>query len=221
MIIVHHLEKSRSHRIIWLLEELKLEYELRTYYRDPVTNLAPSKLKQIHPLGKSPVVSDDDLVLAESGAIIETLIDKYADGRLKPADKSDDMIRYKYWMHAAEGSLMPMLVLKLIFSKLETAPPWFIRPISRAISSKINSAYIMPNIKDLLAYMESELSKHQWFAGDEFTAADIQMSYGVEALCNRDEVTKNCPNLKSYFEKIKAREAYQVAIEKGGPRFPI
>ena len=221
MIIVHHLEKSRSHRIIWLLEELKLEYQLKTYYRDPVTNLAPSELKEVHPLGKSPIITADGLVLAESGAIIDTLIDKYAQGRLKPNDKSDDMIRYQYWMHAAEGSLMPMLVLKLIFLKLETVPPWFIRPISRAISSKINSAYIMPSIKNLLSYMESELNKYDWFAGDQFTAADIQMSYGVEALCNRDEVIKNCPNLKSYFEKIQAREAYQIAIEKGGPRFPI
>ena len=221
MITIHHLEKSRSHRIIWLLEELQLEYNLKTYYRDQNTNLAPVELKEIHRLGKSPVVTVDDLVLAESGAIIETIIDKYGEGRFKPTENSPEMIRYRYWMHAAEGTLMPALVLKLIFTKLETAPPWFIRPISRAISRKINSAYIMPNIKNLLSYMESELSRYEWFAGDQFTAADIQMSYGVEALCNRDEVIKNCPNLKSYFEKIKAREAYQIAIEKGGPRFPI
>ena len=221
MIIVHHLEKSRSHRIIWLLEELKLEYELKTYYRDSVSNLALEELTKIHPLGKSPVVTLDDLVLAESGAIIDTIINRYGKGRLKPAKDSDEMIRYQYWMHAAEGSLMPTLVLKLIFTKLETVPPWFIRPISRAISKKFNQAYIMPSIKNFLAYMESELGKFNWFAGDKFTAADIQMSYGVEALCNRDEVTKNCPNLKRYFEKIRAREAYQIAIEKGGPRFPI
>ena len=123
-------------------------------------------------------------------------------------------------MHAAEGSLMPALVLKLIFTKLETAPPWFIRPISRAISSKINASYIMPNIKGLLSYMESELGKSQWFAGNEFTAADIQMSYGVEALCSRDEVVSKCSNLKNYFERVTARKAYQIAAEKGGPRFP-
>ena len=220
MITIHHLEKSRSHRIIWLLEELEIEYELKTYHRDPETSLAPDSFKKIHPLGKSPVVTDNELVLAESGAIIETLLDKYANGRLQPTNE-DDIIRYRYWMHAAEGSLMPALVLKLIFTKLETAPPWFIRPISRAISSRINASYIMPNIKGLLGYMESELGKSQWFAGNEFTAADIQMSYGVEALCSRDEVIKNCPNLKSYFEKIKARKAYQIAVEKGGPRFPI
>tara|TARA_Y100000589_G_scaffold67965_2_gene59628 strand:- start:2689 stop:3354 length:666 start_codon:yes stop_codon:yes gene_type:complete len=220
MITVHHLEKSRSHRIIWLFEELELDYQLKTYYRDQNTNLAPVELKEIHPLGKSPVVTADDLVLAESGAIIETIIEQYGEGRLKPAENSAAMIRYRYWMHAAEGSLMPALVLKLIFSKLETTPPWFIRPISRAISKKVNEYYIMPNIKGLLTHMDSELSKSKWFTGDDFTAADIQMSYGVEALCSRDEVVSNYPNLKDYFERIKARKAYQLAVAKGGPRFP-
>jgi len=221
MITVHHLEKSRSHRILWLLEELQLEYELKIYERNPKTNLAPLELKKVHPLGKAPIVSMDDLVLAESGAIMETLLERFGEGRLKPAFNSPDMIRYRYWMHAAEGSLMPVLLLKLIFTKMESALPWFLRPIARAISGKVHQSYIHPTLKGLLDCMESELSRSSWFAGDAFTAADIQMSYAVEAICSHEETVRNYPNLKNYFKRIQQRIAYQIAVEKGGPSLPI
>jgi len=221
MITVHHLEKSRSHRILWLLEELKLEYELKIYKRNPETNLAPEELKKVHPLGKSPVVSVDDMVFAESGAIIENLVDQYGNGKLKPAEGSPDFLRYRYWMHAAEGSLMPVLLLKLIFTKTETAPPWFLRPITKAVSRKVHDSYINPTLKGMLDYMDSELGKSQWIAGEEFSAADVQMGYGVEAICSKSETVQNYPAIRKYFERLKAREAFQIAIEKGGPSLPL
>ena len=222
MIVVHHLEKSRSHRIIWLLEELELGYELQVHKRNKQTNLAPPELKKIHPLGKSPIVCINDLVLAESGAIMETLLDQFAGGhRLRPAAGSKEMVPYRYWMHAAEGSLMPLLLLKLIFSKILSDSPWFVKPITRVISTKINESYLDPGLSGLLDYMESTLGGGDWFAGSDFTAADIQMSYAVEALCSRQELVQAYPNLRKYFEKIKNRKAYQAAIKKGGPSLPL
>lgn len=217
MITVHHLNNSRSQRILWLLEELELPYEVIHYQRDPKTMLAPASLRAIHPLGKSPVVTVDGLTLAESGAIIETLIERYGNGRLAPKTGSDEALRYRYWLHYAEGSAMPPLLLKLVFDKVESAPvPFFVKPITKMISNKAKSSYIMPEIATHLNFMEAELAKSLWFAGEEFTGADIQMSFPIEAAQARAGLDATRPNLMAYLQRIHARPAYQRALVKGG-----
>jgi glutathione S-transferase len=218
MITVHHLNNSRSQRILWLLEELGVPYEIRRYQRDPKTSLAPPELLRVHPLGKSPVITDGDLTLAESGAIIEYLVDKYSGGALVPPPHTPERLRYTYWLHFAEGTAMPPLVMKLVFKRIEVAPmPFFARPIARAIAGKIRSSYVEPNIVRNLDYMESEVAKTGWFAaGAELTAADIQMSFPVEASAARGGLDASRPRLMEWLERIHARPAYQRAVERGG-----
>jgi glutathione S-transferase len=217
-LVVHHLNNSRSQRVLWLLEELGLPYEIQHYQRDPKTMLAPEALRKVHPLGKSPVVTDDGVTLAESGAIVEYLIERYGNGRLIPPAGSAERRRYTYWLHFAEGSAMLPLVMKLIFSRLETAPmPFFIRPVAKGISRKVRSGFIEPNITAQLDYMESELRKSAWFAGGEFTAADIQMSFPVEAAEARGGLDMTRPKLMNFLERIHAMPSYKRAIDKGGP----
>ncbi len=218
MIVVHHLNNSRSQRVLWLLEELGAEYEIKRYQRDPATMLAPPELKAVHPLGKSPVITDGDLTIAESGAIMEYLVERYGKGRLVPSAGTPEKIRYTYWLHFAEGSAMLPLVMKLIFGRLETAPmPFFIKPVAKGIASKVKAGFIEPNIKAQLDYMESELQKTTWFAGGEFTAADIQMSFPVEAANARGGLDRTRPKLMGFLERIHAMPSYKRAIEKGGP----
>src|SRR5882724_7223161 len=186
MIFVHHLNNSRSQRILWLLEELGLEYDIRRYQRDPKTMLAPPELRQIHPLGKSPVVTDDGLTLAESGAIIEYLVGRYGNGRLVPAADTPERLRYTYWLHYAEGSLQPLLLMKLFFGRIEKGPmPFFAKPVAKAIVAKVVGSFITPNLERNFGYLEGELGRSAWFAGPEFTAADIQMSFPLEAAVSR------------------------------------
>lgn len=218
MITVHHLNNSRSQRVLWLLEELGLPYQVKRYERDAVTSLAPASLLAIHPLGKSPVITDGDATIAESGAIVEYLLDRYAAGRLRPATDSADRLRFTYWLHYAEGSAMPPLLLSLVFTKVARAPaPFFVRPIARAIAAKVQKSYIEPQLKLHLDFMESELGKNTWFAGEEFSAADIQMSFPVEAAASRGGLAATRPKLWSFLQRIHARPAYQRALEKGGP----
>jgi glutathione S-transferase len=217
MITVHHLNNSRSQRILWLLEELGLEYDVRRYQRDPKTMLAPPELRQVHPLGKSPVITDGDFTLAESGAIIEYLVGRYGNGRLVPAADTPARLRYTYWLHYAEGSMMPPLLMKLIFDRIERTPmPFFARPIAKAIARKTKGSFIEPNINRHLDYMETELGKTAWFAGPEFTAADIQMGFPLEAAVARGGLDTKRPNLIAFLERIHARPAYKKAIERGG-----
>jgi glutathione S-transferase len=217
MIVVHHLNNSRSQRILWLLEELGLEYDIKRYQRDPKTMLAPPELRQIHPLGKSPVITDGDLTLAESGAIIEYLVGRYGNGRLAPAADTPEKLRYTYWLHYAEGSLMPPLLMKLIFDRLERAPmPFFAKPVARAIARKTKSSFIEPNINRQLDYLEAEFGKTAWFAGPEFTAADIQMSFPLEAAVSRGGLDAKRPKLMAFLDRIHARPAYRKAIARGG-----
>jgi len=218
MITVHHLNNSRSQRVLWLLEELELPYEIVYYQRDPKTMLAPPSLRAVHPLGKSPVVTTDGLVLAESGAILESLIERHGKGRMAPAAGTPEALRYRYWMHYAEGSAMPPLLLKLIFDQIEKAKmPFFARPIAKGIASKAKAAFIMPNITNHLNFLEGELGKSEWFAGADFTGADIQMSFPVEAALARGGLDAKRPKLMAYLERIHARPAYQRALERGGP----
>ncbi|WP_432727814.1 glutathione S-transferase [Variovorax sp. W6] len=219
MLTVHHLNNSRSQRVLWLLEELELPYEIVHYQRDPQTMLAPASLRAVHPLGKSPVVTTDDgQTLAESGAIIETIIERYGNGRLAPAAGSPEAFRYRYWLHFAEGTAMSPLLLKLVFDRIETAKmPFFAKPIAKAIAAKTKSAFINPNIASHLNYMEAELGKSEWFAGDAFTGADIQMSFVVEAARARGGLDAKRPKLMAYLERIHSRPAYKRALERGGP----
>lgn len=217
MIVVHHLNNSRSQRVLWLLEELGLPYEIKKYQRDAQTMLAPPELRAIHPLGKSPVVTDEGRVLAESGAIVEYLVGHYGNGRLIPPPDSAERLRYIYWLHYAEGSAMLPLLLTLIFNKIETSPmPFFVKPIARAISGKVRSSFIAPQLKLHFDYVESELGKSPWFAGEEFTAADIQMSFPMEAANARGGGAPR-PHSSVWLQRIHARPAYQRALERGGP----
>jgi glutathione S-transferase len=217
MIVVHHLNNSRSQRILWLLEELGLDYEIKKYQRDPKTMLAPPELKAVHPLGKSPVISDGDTVVAESGAIIDYLVERYGAGRLAPPAGTPERLRYTHILHFAEGSAMPPLLMKLIFDRIETEKmPFFVRPIARAISGKVKKAFILPQIAGNLAFMEAELGKSTWFAGDELTAADIQASFPLEAAAARGGLDARYPKLSAFLERIHARPAYRRALERGG-----
>jgi len=217
VLVVHHLNNSRSQRILWLLEELEVPYEIRRYQRDAKTMLAPPELLAVHPLGKSPVITEGDLTLAESGAIVEYVVARHGRGRLVPPLGSPEKIRYCHWLHFAEGSAMPPLVMKLVFDRLEKAPmPFFAKPIARAIAAKVKGSFIQPNIDRNLAYLEAELGRSEWFAGDEFTAADVQMSFPVEASAASAGFGAKYPNLRRFLDRIHARPAYVRAIERGG-----
>ncbi|WP_075796431.1 glutathione S-transferase [Massilia putida] len=216
MIVVHHLNNSRSQRILWLLEELGLEYEIKKYQRDPKTMLAPPALRAVHPLGKSPVIQDGDTVVAESGAIIEYLVGRYGTA-LAPVPGTPGRLHYTYFLHYAEGSAMPPLLLKLVFDRVESSPaPFFVRPIARAIANKVKDSFVLPQIRQHLAFLEGELGKRTWFAGDEFSAADIQMSFPLEAAAARGGLDGQYPNLVAFLDKVHARPAYRRALEQGG-----
>jgi glutathione S-transferase len=217
MIVVHHLNNSRSQRILWLLEELGLEYEVKRYERDRKTMLAPASLRKVHPLGKSPVITDDGQTIAESGAIIEYLVGRYGNGRLIPAVDTPERLRYTYWLHYAEGSLMPLVLLKLVFDRIEKEPMlFFIRPIAKGISGSVKGTFIEPQTSLHLDYIEAELGKTEWFAGNEFTAADIQMSFPLEAATARAGLNANRPKIINFLNSIHEHPAYQRALERGG-----
>jgi glutathione S-transferase len=205
MIEVHHLNNSRSQRILWLLEELGLEYKIVPYQRDPVTRFAPPAIKSVHPLGKSPVIRDGALVVAESGAIVEYLVGRYGDGRLAPRRDftSPDYVSYLHWLHFAEGSAMLPLLLKLYVGRLKEAGA----PLSPRIESEI---------KNHFDYMSSALGDRDYFVGNQFSAADIQLSFVLDAGGSRGPL-RDYPNLVSLHERLKARTAYRQAIERGGP----
>ncbi len=218
MLTVHHLERSRSHRVLWLLEEMGTPYELKIYKRDPKTLLAPPELKQVHPLGKSPIITDDSLVVAESGAILEYLVDKYGQENLKPKSGTQDFQDYRYYMHYAEGSLMPYLVMSVVFNMLPKQPlPFFLKPVMKGISEAVHRKHLNPNLKTHFEFLESHLKKSKWFAGNEFSAADIQMSYPLLAAEDRMQNLFNYPYLKTINQKFRSRPAFKKAIEKGGP----
>jgi glutathione S-transferase len=218
MITVHHLNDSRSQRVLWLLEELSLPYEIKHYQRDKQTMLAPPELRAVHPLGKSPVITDGEATVAESGAIIEYLLDRYGNGRLRPAAGTPEFLQYRYWLHFAEGSAMSPLLMKLVFDKVASSPmPFFVKPIARGISAQVLKSFVMPNIERQLDFMEGELAQRPWFAGAEFSAADIQMSFPLEASAQRAGLDASRPKLHDWLRRIHARPAYKKALERGGP----
>jgi glutathione S-transferase len=216
---VHHLEHSRSQRVLWMLEELEVPYEVKTYERDPATKRAPAELRRVHPLGKSPVITlEDGSVVAESGAILETLVDLYGNGRLRPEPGTEAFRRYQFFMHYAEGSLMPPLLVRFIMARLRVAPlPFFVKPIAKGVASKIDSTFTNPELARHMEFLEGELEGRQWLAGDEPTAADVQMSFPLEALIARAGAVASHPRISTYVERIHARPAWQRARERGGP----
>ncbi|KXV11899.1 glutathione S-transferase [Gluconobacter oxydans] len=217
MLVVHHLNNSRSQRILWLLEELELPYEIRFYKRDPKTMRAPPELKRVHLLGKAPVLVDGDVVLPESGAIIEYVLKRYGNGRLMPAEETSDWVRFVFWLHYAEGSAMPPLLLKLIFQMLPEKVPFLLRPLVRKIASETQKGFVDPQLRLNMDFWESELAKTGWFAGADLSGADIQMSFPLEAAASRAGALLGRPNVRAFLERIHARPAYRRAIEKGGP----
>lgn len=218
MITVHHLNNSRSQRVLWMLEELGVDYEIQRYERDPETMLAPASLKKVHPLGKSPVITDDDLTIAESGAIIEYLAHTYGKDSMLPEPGTQAWLDCSYWLHYAEGSLMPPLVMRLVFEKIKTSPmPFFIKPVAKGIAGKTNQMFIGPQIRTHMDFVENHLKDNSWFLGERLSAADIQMSFPLEASVARGIVEKKSrPNIVAWVERMHARPAYQRALEKGG-----
>lgn len=218
MITLHHLENSRSQRILWLLEELGIDYEIKHYKRNIKTGLAPEALFKVHPLGKSPVVSDAGLTIVESGLIIEYLIETYGNGRLMPGRGTPENLLYRYWLHYAEGTFMTLMIVTLILERIENAPqPFFIKPLTRRIAEQARAAYSGPNIKLNLDYLESVLQDSSWFCGEQMSGADIMMSFPIEAAAVRTDLTASYPALAEFHQRIKQLPAYQRAIEKGGP----
>ncbi|BDH47519.1 glutathione S-transferase [Salmonella enterica subsp. enterica serovar Choleraesuis] len=218
MITLHHLDHSRSHRVIWFLEELQVPWEMVTWQREG-SLLAPPGLKQIHPLGKAPIIEDREQVIAESAVILEYLQENYDPlNRFKPHHVGDAQ-NYRYWMHYAEGSLMPLLMIRLVLGKLGQSPvPWLLRPVGRALSHGIQSKWLSGQLKTHADFLEKHLCAHRWFAGSNFSAADIQMSFPVLALLARNE-SQQLPALVDWRNRIQEREAYQTAVQKGGPLF--
>ncbi len=220
MITVHHLADSRSQRVLWLLEELGLDYTVQRYERDPRTMLAPPQLRCVHPLGKSPVLVDGERVVAESGAIVEYLVEYHGNGRLQPPAGTEQALRYRYWLHYAEASAMPPLLLKLVAQRIAGAPiPWLLRPlvgpVARRIGHALQSDLVDPQLALHLGYIDAELRRTGWFAGDAFSAADIQMSFPLEAASKRAP-QPGLSAIDDFLRRIHERPAYQRALARGG-----
>ena len=217
MIVVHHLNDSRSQRILWLLEELGLDYDIVRHQRDPKTLLAPLALREIHPLGKAPLVVVDGEVLAESGAIVETLAERHGGGRLLPAGGTPAFRRYRYWLHYAEGSAMSPLLLKLVMDRIEGARmPFFVRPVAHGIVAKVRAGFVDPQLRLHMDYIDAELARNEWFAGETFSAADVQMSFPLEAAAARGVLGDRHAHARAWLARIHARPAYRRALERGG-----
>lgn len=213
MIILHYLQYSRAFRILWALEELEIKnYQIRLYKRQP-SLAAPDELKAIHPLGKSPILQDDQQILAESAVILEMLQQRYDQAhQFKPnADDQDNAYQYLYWMHYAEGSLMPLLVFQLVMSNVPSHVPFVIRPIAKKVCDGVKTGFLQPRLKDHIAYIENYLAKHDYFAG-QFSFADIQMAFPLQAMSKRTQF--DIPHIRAFLARIQQREAFQRAQEK-------
>ncbi len=218
MIIVHHLNDSRSQRILWLLEELGLDYTVEKYLRDPATWRAPPELRRLHPLGKLPVIADGEVTLAESGAIVEYLLERYGEGRLAPPAGTPERLRYLYWLHYAEGSVMTPLLIKFLFDRLETGPmPFLFRPVVRGLARSIKGKLAQPEIDRHLDFLEAELGRSRWFAGEELTGADILLSFPLQIAATYGGLDAGRPRLHAFLQRVAALPAWQRGVERGGP----
>ena len=215
MLLLHHLENSRSQRIAWALEVLKLEYEVKVYQRTS-GNTAPESLKRVHPLGHAPVLQNEELTIAESGAILEFLADEYdTSNQLRPVDKIA-LRKYRYWLHFAEGSFMPLLVMMLVFRKIPTQPmPFFVKPIAKSLCNKVIDSFIMPRLEDVLALVEKHLQANEWFAGEARSAADMQMSFPLLAMRSVSAMDQY-PSIERWLQTIRKDSDYQRAVERVG-----
>ncbi|WP_437616323.1 glutathione S-transferase family protein [Erwinia sp. V71] len=215
MITVHHLDNSRSQRILWLLEELEVPYQIKRYQREG-TLLAPEALKKVHPLGKSPVITDENRVVAESGAILEYLSTKYDhEYRLQLTD-ADEIIASRYWLHYAEGSLMPLLVMSLIFGRMGKPPvPWLLRPFGAMLGKGVQKGFLNKQIARHQQFIEQHLASHPWFAGQHFSIADVQMSFPLLAMAKRGAL-QQLPHSQAWLEKVQARPAWRRGVQQGG-----
>ena len=222
MIKVHNLENSQSIRIIWLLEELGVDYEIVQYKRrDQGKGLAPSDYKKLHPAGTSPTISHGDTYLAETNAIVDYILDLHPDDQLRPKPESPDRTQYLYWFHATQGSLMPLLLDSLIFKRMESNAPFFIRPVIGFVVNRVKDVFLQPRLTRIFKYINSELEIHPWLAGENFTAADIVMGYCLEVAEVRSGMLDDYPNILNYLRRMRERAGYQRAIEKNGPFRPI
>ncbi|MEQ9518623.1 MAG: glutathione S-transferase [Parvibaculum sp.] len=221
MLTLHHLENSQSIRILWLLEELGIPYEMKMYDRDKKTGLAPDDYKQISPLGTAPVITDGDLVLAETNAIVDYILDTYAQGKLRPAKGTPEHVPYLFWFHTAQGSFQPLLTNGFVLGVMTTRAPFLIRPVIRGAVETLNKAFFSPRLTALLKEIEKQLSKTTWFAGEELTAADIVMGYSMEVAAIRAGMDKKYPNAQRFLAAMHARPAYKRAVKKDGKYNPL
>lgn len=216
MINIHHLEHSRSQRILWLLEEISVPYEIVHYKRDPETMLAPPELRAIHPLGKSPVLEEEGIIVAETGAIIEYIIERHGGGALRPPPGTPEARAWTYWMHYAEGSAMPPLLMKLVFERLPENASGLVRPLVKGIARRAQEGFVDPRLQEHIAFWDASLKETGWFAGEAFSAADIIMSFPLEAAAARAGASEH-RNIRDFLDRIHARPAYQTALQRGGP----
>jgi glutathione S-transferase len=217
MITLHHLEKSQSIRILWLLEELGVPYEVKLYDRDPKTRLAPAEYKAVSPLGTAPCISEGDVTLAETNAIVDYILDKHDDGRLRPAPGTPNRADYLFWFLASQGSLQPLLTNKFVMMAMTARAPFFLKPAAKMLVGGLDKAFFGPRLSAFMTEIEKALGKHTWFAGDTLTAADIVMGYSMELAAHRAGMDAgNYPNAHRFLQQMRAYPSYQRALEKDG-----
>ena len=216
MITLHHLEYSQSFRILWLLEELNVDYELKLYARDKKTRLAPDEYKALSPLGTAPVITDGELILAESNAIVDYILDQHPNDTLRPEAKSKHRTQYLFWMHASQGSLMPLLLISVILRMIPERAPFFLKPVLRPVLNMARDSFAKPRVTALLEKAEADLTKTPWFGGEELTAADIVMCYPMESMKANDYIGDTYPNCLAWLERVNAYPSFKRAMEKDG-----
>lgn len=216
MITLHHLENSQSIRILWLLEEIGAPYGFQMYDRDPETMLAPAEYKELSPLGTAPVITDGEIVLAESNAIIDYIVDASGRDDFRPSYDDPSRPNYLFWFHAAQGSLQPMQTFGFVLGITTERAPFLVRPIVNKVMQSLQNHFIQPRLNALMKQMETTLSSHPFLAGDRFTAADIAMGYTLQMAKLRGGLDEGYPNVLAYVERMEARPAWQAALEKDG-----
>lgn len=221
MLTLHHLENSQSIRVLWLLEELRANYQIKHYKRDEDTSLAPEDFKKLHPMGTSPCITDGELVMPESNAILDYVMDKYGSAELRPGAESELRANYLYWYHASQGTFMPLLLESLIFKRMVSKVPIIIRPIIKFVVDKVKTNYLNVRLQKMLAQIENTLASSTWFAGEQFTAADIVMGYCMEVAYVRVGMDDRYPNSQRFLQQMRERPAYKKAMIKNGVFMPL
>jgi len=217
MITLHHLEKSQSIRILWLLEELGVPYDVKLYDRDPQTRLAPAEYKAISPLGTAPVITDGAITMAETNAIVDYILDRYDGARLRPAMNTVEREPYLFWFHASQGSFQPLLTNLFVMKAMTMRAPFLMRPVAKTLVGGLEKAFFGPRLKAMLTEIEKALGQSTWFAGDRLTAADIVMGYSMELAAARAGMDEtNFPNAHRFLNQMREMPSYKRAMEKDG-----